>query len=333
MAIARALVTRPALLFADEPTGNLDYTTGTEILDALWRSCVERGQTVVLVTHDSKAAAYADRVLVIGDGRIRDTIELGRRDIARRDAAHRAARQARAVGPATMSLTDLAFRSLRARPLRAVLSGLGVALGVAVLFAGLATNAGVEASVRSTVNDLVGRADLRVAAFGETGLIADTVAAIAGTPGVAIAAPALERRTYLGRGPRRQRGAAAAGHGPRHRPVADAPTPRPRPRRRLAAERTRRAQRPHHRAPRRTGRADRRVADLDAGRRRPGSATASSASCAGDGPLTGAFGRTVIVPLGTAQAVFGETGVTRVDIGLGPGTDRGGRLVRARERA
>ena len=72
VAIARALVTRPALLFADEPTGNLDYTTGTEILDALWRSCVERGQTVVLVTHDSKAAAYADRVLVIGDGRIRD---------------------------------------------------------------------------------------------------------------------------------------------------------------------------------------------------------------------------------------------------------------------
>ena len=80
VAIARALVTRPALLFADEPTGNLDYTTGTEILEALWRSCVERHQTVVLVTHDSKAAAYADRVLVISDGRIRDEIGLGRRD-------------------------------------------------------------------------------------------------------------------------------------------------------------------------------------------------------------------------------------------------------------
>jgi putative ABC transport system ATP-binding protein len=79
VAIARALVTRPALLFADEPTGNLDYTTGTEILDALWRSCVERHQTIVLVTHDSKAAAYADRVLVISDGRIRDEIDLGRR--------------------------------------------------------------------------------------------------------------------------------------------------------------------------------------------------------------------------------------------------------------
>jgi len=80
VAIARALVTRPALLFADEPTGNLDYTTGTEILDALWRSCVERHQTVVLVTHDSKAAAYADRVLVISDGRICDEIVLGRRE-------------------------------------------------------------------------------------------------------------------------------------------------------------------------------------------------------------------------------------------------------------
>jgi len=79
VAVARALVTRPALLFADEPTGNLDYTTGTEILDALWRSCVDRGQTIVLVTHDSKAAAYADRVLVVGDGQIRETIELGRR--------------------------------------------------------------------------------------------------------------------------------------------------------------------------------------------------------------------------------------------------------------
>jgi putative ABC transport system ATP-binding protein len=80
VAVARALVTRPALLFADEPTGNLDYTTGSDILDALWRSCVDRGQTIVLVTHDAKAAAYADRVLVMEDGRFVDEIGLGRRD-------------------------------------------------------------------------------------------------------------------------------------------------------------------------------------------------------------------------------------------------------------
>ncbi|MCI0582340.1 MAG: ABC transporter ATP-binding protein [Chloroflexi bacterium] len=79
VAVARALVTRPSVLLADEPTGNLDYTTGGELLDALWKSCDGGGQTIVLVTHDARAAAYADRVFVIGDGRIRDEIELGRR--------------------------------------------------------------------------------------------------------------------------------------------------------------------------------------------------------------------------------------------------------------
>ena len=79
VALARALVAQPAILLADEPTGNLDYATGGEILDGLWRSCNERGQTIVLVTHDARAAAYADRVLVVGDGKIRDEIELGRR--------------------------------------------------------------------------------------------------------------------------------------------------------------------------------------------------------------------------------------------------------------
>ena len=79
VAIARALVTRPALLLADEPTGNLDFTTGIDILEALWRSCVERGQTIVLVTHDAKAAAYAERVFFVQDGQLRDEIQLGRR--------------------------------------------------------------------------------------------------------------------------------------------------------------------------------------------------------------------------------------------------------------
>jgi len=79
VAIARALVNRPAIVLADKPTGNLDFTTGGEILEALWRSCNERGQTIVLVTHDAKAAAYADRVEVIQDGQIRDEIILGRR--------------------------------------------------------------------------------------------------------------------------------------------------------------------------------------------------------------------------------------------------------------
>jgi putative ABC transport system ATP-binding protein len=79
VAVARALVTRPTVLLADEPTGNLDYTTGGELLESLWRSSEQAGQTVVLVTHDARAAAYADRVLVMGDGRVIDEIVLGRR--------------------------------------------------------------------------------------------------------------------------------------------------------------------------------------------------------------------------------------------------------------
>jgi len=79
VAVARALVTKPSALLADEPTGNLDYTTGGELLHALWKSCDQDGQTIVLVTHDARAAAYADRVLVIGAGRISDEIVLGRR--------------------------------------------------------------------------------------------------------------------------------------------------------------------------------------------------------------------------------------------------------------
>ena len=79
VAVARALVTRPSVLLADEPTGNLDYTNSGELLDALWRSCEREGQTIVLVTHDARAAAYADRVMVIGDGQIEEEIDLGRR--------------------------------------------------------------------------------------------------------------------------------------------------------------------------------------------------------------------------------------------------------------
>jgi putative ABC transport system ATP-binding protein len=79
VALARALANEPAILLADEPTGNLDFVTGTEILDLIWDSCDRLGQTIVLVTHDARAAAYADRVLIVRDGTIRDEIDLGRR--------------------------------------------------------------------------------------------------------------------------------------------------------------------------------------------------------------------------------------------------------------
>lgn len=72
VACARALVSRPAVVFADEPTGNLDSTASAEVLGFLQRSVRELGQTVVMVTHDPSAAGYADRVVFLADGRIVD---------------------------------------------------------------------------------------------------------------------------------------------------------------------------------------------------------------------------------------------------------------------
>lgn len=70
VAVARALVSRPRIIFGDEPTGNLDSNASTEVLTILRDSVDEWGQTVVIVTHDATAASYADRVVFLADGRI-----------------------------------------------------------------------------------------------------------------------------------------------------------------------------------------------------------------------------------------------------------------------
>ena len=70
--MARALITRPAIIFADEPTGNLDSRASAEVLGLLRNAVRDWGQTVVMVTHDPVAAGYADRVVFLVDGRVRD---------------------------------------------------------------------------------------------------------------------------------------------------------------------------------------------------------------------------------------------------------------------
>ena len=72
VACARALASRPEIIFADEPTGNLDSRSGAEVLGFLRRSVDEFGQTIVMVTHDPNAASYAQRVVFLADGRIVD---------------------------------------------------------------------------------------------------------------------------------------------------------------------------------------------------------------------------------------------------------------------
>jgi ABC-type antimicrobial peptide transport system, ATPase component len=74
VACARAMITRPEVIFADEPTGNLDSRSGAEILAFLQRSVREHGQTIVMVTHDPVAASHADRVVFLADGQIVDEL-------------------------------------------------------------------------------------------------------------------------------------------------------------------------------------------------------------------------------------------------------------------
>ena len=82
VAVARALASRPAVLFADEPTGNLDSRTGEEVLQLLRHSRDDLGQTIVMVTHDAHAATYADRIVFLKDGAVaHDCGRLGRDDI------------------------------------------------------------------------------------------------------------------------------------------------------------------------------------------------------------------------------------------------------------
>jgi putative ABC transport system ATP-binding protein len=93
VAVARALVSRPAIVFADEPTGNLDSRSGAEVLTLLRRSATEFGQTIVMVTHDPVAAGYTDRVVFLADGRLAGELrDPTRETVLERMAAHEAGR-------------------------------------------------------------------------------------------------------------------------------------------------------------------------------------------------------------------------------------------------
>jgi putative ABC transport system permease protein len=217
-------------------------------------------------------------------------------------------------------LDRLAWRGLGARPLRTALTTVGVALGVAVLVAGLATNAGIGVAVDRAVGTLVGRADLRIAAFGETGLSDLTVDTIARTTGVEVAAPALEQRTYLGTG--------LFGPGPLPAPIT------------LVGIDPEREPRLHDLALARGVALERRdagVALVSATlAREDGLDLGAQLGVQGidapvylrvigilaeDGPWSGTAGRAVVVPLPVARSIFGAEGVGRIDVGIAPGAD------------
>ena len=217
------------------------------------------------------------------------------------------------------TLGPLAWRSLVARPVRTLLTSIGIALGVGVLAASVATSSGIDTAVDRTVIDLMGRADLRVSAFQETGLSPETFRAIRATGGVEAAAPALERQTYLRR-PVTTVGdlpapVAVLGIDPLADPEVHA----------MSLAEGELIDRPD--AP--TALITERLARED-GYGIGGEVTLQVRGdpetfrivgiIAGDGPILAAAGRTVVIPIDAAMRIFGAEGIDRVDLTIDPGT-------------
>ena len=213
----------------------------------------------------------------------------------------------------------LAWRTLGARPLRTILTILGVTLGVGVLSASLTMRAGIEAAVNRTVRDVVGSADLQVSAFLERGLSDATVEAIRETAGVSIIAPTIEKRTFLAAG------GNGFGSGARDAVIVIGIDPvaysRLHDLELVAGARLARADEPSALITESLAREDGYVlgSELTIQGAGPPARLRVIGILAGQGPSPGSAGRTVIVPIDVARAAFALDGVSRVDIGLAGG--------------
>ena len=183
VALARALVTEPAVILADEPTGNLDSRGAEEMLRLLRRTVDDWGRTVVMVTHDPRMAAYADRIIFMKDGTVVDDTHLGVANtvdqcvIEKMEADHqrrqgRAGRNGRRPAEVLISMNaylTIPARYLLGRKLRTVLTTLAVVFGVMVVFAVNMLLPTITAALNASVMGATGQVDLTVSsATGET---------------------------------------------------------------------------------------------------------------------------------------------------------------------
>jgi macrolide transport system ATP-binding/permease protein len=167
VALARALINHPAVLLADEPTGNLDTKTSHEIMEIIRTLNREQGVTVVLVTHEADIAAYADRTIVMRDGKIEsdqchaavplpEGVKAGARFVAPAGAADAALPDGDGgLGVAFLSMVVAAsFQALERNRLRSALTMLGVFIGVAALIAMVAVGDGASSAVKKQLESL-----------------------------------------------------------------------------------------------------------------------------------------------------------------------------------
>ena len=146
-AIALALVNNPKIVLADEPTGNLDTTTGAEVMKLLRELNTERGVTLIIVTHDPEVASFADRIVHLRDGEI-SAIKQLEGSISTAEIQVEPAAAIRTNG--SLSFNDLiatALSNLRRRPVRNILTSAGVVIGIITLVAMVSFGVGVQAEV------------------------------------------------------------------------------------------------------------------------------------------------------------------------------------------
>jgi macrolide transport system ATP-binding/permease protein len=155
VAIARALINRPSLLFADEPTGNLDSHTSEDVLRTFQQLNEEEGVTVILVTHDPKVAKAARRVIRISDGVIESEEIPPNADNSRQSTGHPAKKQV--LTKARLQLNRMfrtALNGLRRNVLRAALTTLGIIIGVAAVIAMMEIGRGSSTAIQKTIESM-----------------------------------------------------------------------------------------------------------------------------------------------------------------------------------
>jgi len=146
-AIARALINEPKIILADEPTGNLDSSIGAEVMSLLRDLNIERGVTLIIVTHDREVAAYADRIVHLRDGEIStiDILESSTPKAKSEPHPERATKDNE--GLSFNDLLSTALGNLRRRPVRNILTSAGVVIGIITLVAMVSFGVGVQAEV------------------------------------------------------------------------------------------------------------------------------------------------------------------------------------------
>lgn len=157
VAIARALVNSPSILFADEPTGNLDTKTSHEIMDTLVRLNREHGVTIIAVTHEQDIAAYADRIITMRDGRIisdNRKATIGHPEHMPSEPIEQTERAAASFLAFGWMIAGTALQAIQRNAMRSALTTLGIFIGVAALIAMVAVGQGANDAVRKQIESL-----------------------------------------------------------------------------------------------------------------------------------------------------------------------------------